>query len=728
MQLLNVFAISLWLLSAWGSHSSGELVHFFNHRKSNGLTFSDDDLIDRAMNSKVLFFRAIGCRRGELTERLFLNAFILNRASFAKDLSSQEMEKLNISYGILQPFNELPRLLHTPMLRQQALQFFIHHPNFISGGPECYKVLLLLFDGCGKANHELTMQDLPHVFEGIKRLADQFKLLVVSMLNFSIEQGMRFCHNLWFYWTISQVIGDSFVVDILREAIKSSNAAEYDVLNECDKNLWAYPTFLIQSIQFLKHCDLKYARSCILKMIESCAEFKQWDNFKILMHQLPTHLHYRLLSIYNGPWETLAVGQTILDPRYRTIYLTELYLLSRFSKPPSLEVQQHMVSLVPGLRVFEPIDNNKIDWKGECKLPMEILLRILSQTDPITQLLAVPLVCKAWKVVLQQLLQISLPIHSLFMSDVGRCPINILDRPPWISIFASADKVVEYFAHTASISCIFPGEAGHLLLCEQYFAQLPSPNLNRYSSVVDLYVQEYIRLGVSIKWLDLETPPVLCQPAHMEMAQYGEVIRKLIRENSIVPHIPWDCALSKPVELYEAINDDEAFAMVLDTESSPGFDAVCAQILVKRISVPPGLNTLLSKYVKTFRDFFDSRISFPPSLDVLGSNPDLLVAILKAAVHDSKIYAHELLLHVLCCIQNDHVRISALTEALRAIQVHILSDYPIIYMLNNPQNYSTEQFLYVQRVILESGMCSEEELECLFINWRLQTGQNSELK
>ena len=50
----------------------------------------------------------------------------------------------------------------------------------------------------------------------------------------------------------------------------------------------------------------------------------------------------------------------------------------------------------------------------------------------------------------------------------------------------------------------------------------------------------------------------------MTSEDYLEVIRKLVKEHSIVPRIPWDCLYEKLIEIYDAINDDKAFEAIIN--------------------------------------------------------------------------------------------------------------------------------------------------------------------
>ena len=360
-----------------------------------------------------------------------------------------------------------------------------------------------------------------------------------------------------------------------------------------------------------------------------------------------------------------------------TIYLTELYLLSRFSSSPSQKIREHILSLEPALQDYEPDKLSVKDWDGECNLSTDVLVSILSQTDPITQLLTVPLVCKAWTGLRKQLLKISPAIHSLFMSDLAKYEFDKIHHYlPWRTIFRSTADVVEFFARIASFTCAVPEGNEYRQLCQHYFKNLPAPQFSHNLTAVEHYAEEYARLGVNEN-CQSSSRPFLYPPTNMTSEEYLEVIRKLVSAYSIVPRIPWECLSERLIEIYDAINDDKAFEAILKMDFSNGYDTLCANILAQQVAVPPGLVRILSSGAKVFDSLFATKISFPLTLDSLSNNPDLMVNIIDYVSGGLQKRAYELLVHVLCHLQDDQDRIASMTRALRGHSVSLPSNLSI---------------------------------------------------
>ena len=117
-----------------------------------------------------------------------------------------------------------------------------------------------------------------------------------------------------------------------------------------------------------------------------------------------------------------------------------------------------------------------------------------------------------------------------------------------------------------------------------------------------------------------------------------------------------------------------------------------------------------------FDSLFATKISLPLTLDSLSNNPDLMVNIIDHVSGRLQKRAYELLVHVLCHLQDDQDRIASMTRALRDIRFRCLSTYPLLYMLENAQKYSIEQFQLVQMCCWRADFARRQNwIYCHFI-------------
>ena len=350
----------------------------------------------------------------------------------------------------------------------RALQFFTQQPGYIIGCLSCYKMLLLLFCECEDPHCELTIDVLEHLIPHITRPDSLFKSLVVSLLKYDQYIGIQFCYLLWFYWCLSQGKADLLLYEVLKAALQSSSIAALDNVlkhfqtdissNSIEEAASQIGYFHLRDfVRFVQLCDPAVARQITKQIMDDCENCNSWRTFKLLMDLQPHHTHYAIINSSAGPLDCLITSHCFSSPRKRTIYLTELYLLSRFSSSPSQKIREHILSLEPDLQAYEPYKSNAKDWDGDCNLSKDVLVLILSQADPITQLLTVPLVCKAWAEVRTQLMKISPAIHSLFISDIAKYGFEKIHYYlPWSAIFRSTADVVEFFGRIASFTCTIP--------------------------------------------------------------------------------------------------------------------------------------------------------------------------------------------------------------------------------------------------------------------------------
>ncbi len=699
---------------------SEELVQYFVKRKADGTTYSEDELISMAMRSKEFFFQAIGIRCESFGMRLFIEAFILKRATFLKELLQSEINMLLMHFKKVQRLHSLPSRLISPELRRGALQFFIEHPKYMDGEDPFYEMLLLLFCDCKSPCSQLSKHAFLHIIENIKKSSALFKALTASILANNFHLGVQFCFNIFHYSSLVLGNVDASLLDIITEPLRllgmgweehwpyrTSSSATY--LEKSVSQLSKTYSIMVKSgMQFILHCDHAFTQEVIRKMMNICTiGNQQWDTFAYLMNLLPIPSHYSIISSTDGPIESLATSRYI--PFSSSFYFTDLYFLSRFSRHPSTKIRVHALSLVPALHEHEPSDYSVKDWTGEYLFPDEIILKILTQTDPITQLLSVPLVCKAWNNLRQQLLMKSRLIHALFMKDIGNYGFEkILCYLPWRAVFRSPSQVVNFFGRIGNVSCDIPNGHAYTGVCRQYLLNMPAPQLDPLLTNVDQYAIEYVRLGACNDWkkgsrLQLYHPPSLT------IEQYGGVIRKLTRDLSVVPRIPREYILENMIELYAVINDDYVLEAILKSDLNISLDKICANILVQQVAIPPGLIRLFSSKTVKFKDVFAGAIPLPLEIDLLGTDLDLMMNILELVSTNLQKRACELLVHVLCRSQNDLDLISLIITAVRNSRLCYFSTYPLLYMLNNTWQFSTDHFKLVQRVILESKQCSEDD-------------------
>ncbi len=601
--------LSFWLLPTLAASSIEGLIEFFNIRKAKGSTFCEDDLIDMVIQSKELFFKVIEARRDSFGERLFINAFILSRASFTDCLSAIDYHILFQHFKSAQIYITLPRALHSTKMRLQALQFFIKHPNFIVNSPKCYKMLLLLFCDCDQPHLELSIDTLRHIIANILKSRDVFESLLVQMINCPCAQGSQFIYNLWHYWSFSQSKTDMSLYEFLMAAYMSSNEQKEIVLKffqadwfKCPLE-WCNsfisintPSFFRDFIAFIQYCDPKSSRQIIEQMINVCKKRELWGSFKFLMQFLPPLALYNYIVSYGSTLSSLANDESIPESCCH-ISLTDIYLLSRFAVTPSQMIREYILLQEPDLQAYEPNEYIVKEWVGQYELPADVLLAILSRTDPITQLLTTPLVCKAWREIRQQLLETSPIIHSQFILDIrkyGRDNIHLY--LPWRAVFGSSSQVVRFFASFVTFSSTVRGSSEHRLMCEKYFHQFVTQNLDSVPSMIKFYAQEYHRIAVSIDWPEKRLP-LLKVPNQMTMDDYGEVVRILVSDHLIIPSLPSEFYREKLVELHRVVKDDIAFKTILTTLSKPCFDIICANILAQQLTIPPSLVCILSANV-----------------------------------------------------------------------------------------------------------------------------------
>ncbi len=726
MQFTYLFTLCLWILPTWATLSSMGLDDFFIYRKTQGTTFSDDDIVNEAMQNKEFFFKVMGSVGNNLGMRIFTNALILGLASFAHEVTPIEMRLLCFQASL--PFNILPRLLPTPKMRRQALQFFIQRPEYTTDGPECHKMLLLLFCEFENSSCELTKDTLQPIIDSIIRSVDLLKSLTISLLNLRIDQGLQFCFNLCFYYSFSIGKIDKFLSEHFTYALEYSSETIQDGLpvpTQIDS--FACPIEILLSqfpfsesplfkgfIEFVESCDKVFVEQILEQMKNACIERKLWESLKYIMRFVPRNAHYDYFKSFGNNLDSSTVEQFI--PSFgRLNYLTNLYILSRFSSSSSNAVRDCILILEPALKAYEPDDADVKNWVGECKLPEEILLLILSLTDPITQLQAVPLVCRAWRRVRELLLERSFAIHTLFMSDTSNEGIdNFLCILPWRAVFSCRMEALKLFGRIGNLYCPISGSIEHRLMAQEYLSRAICYQAHNGLPAVEFYLQEYIRIVESTDWVD--NPPIMERPIHFTMMQYGEVIRRLVKEYSSMPRIPWDFMQEILIELYEAIQDDDVFEKIFIKDCQ--HNEICASILVQQIAIPTGISRILTSHFAKFKRLCSLNIAIPLTLDTLGTKTGLMMYIIKFSGRKFRKLAYEWLVRVLCHFQGNPDRISALTEDLRFVLVFCCSDYPLLYMLNNPQQFSIEQFKLVKKVVVDSGLCKIEKLEMLPIFYR----------
>ena len=150
------------------------------------------------------------------------------------------------------------------------------------------------------------------------------------------------------------------------------------ILKHFQTDISAFPTEEVASqighckltdfVRFVQLCDPAVARQMIKQIMDACEKCKLWDTFMLLMDLQPHHAHYAIINSSAGPLDWLITSYGFSSPRKRTIYLTELYLLSRFSSSPSQKIREHILSLEPALQAYEPDKSSAKDWDGECNL------------------------------------------------------------------------------------------------------------------------------------------------------------------------------------------------------------------------------------------------------------------------------------------------------------------------------------------------------------------------
>src|SRR5258708_20266826 len=97
----------------------------------------------------------------------------------------------------------------------------------------------------------------------------------------------------------------------------------------------------------------------------------------------------------------------------------------------------------------------------------------------------------------------------------------------------------------------------------------------------------------------------------MTPMQEVEIIRRLIKESSIVARIWEEYFFVNPVKLYLLMNDDEAYSSLLNERFMHGFDIFFANLLTSGVSIPTGLLRILSSKVRRFQIIFTRNIQLP---------------------------------------------------------------------------------------------------------------------
>ncbi len=727
-------------MSVCSSSTPSRVIQFFKNRKGKISECKDGDSVRRMMRSEAFFFRGYGVRRGDFVERLLISTYTLAQDAFTIKLSQIGICKSNEALQTMKPFNILLYLLDSLKLRPAALQFFIHRLNYIRDNPNYCEMLLLLFCECEKPHCQLTKEALLCIVQNIKKSRNQFESLIRGKLCSYKKLGVELCLNLLHYSTLVLGKADPLLVQIIMETLKSSKetGAQFQgfaetylskdyleqivfLLEKGNAFLFLYPEYdyLKEAVEFVQHCDPEFSQQSLEQMMYICNKHELWKTYGYLMHLLPLHAKYNSIVTFCGPLERLDKFHFNSFRWSHADSLIDIYLMSRFSHSPSQKLRMYILSLVPALKDYEPDDSVVMNWTGECILPMEVLLAILLLTDSITQLLAVPLVCKSWKAVGQQLLKISPSIHTLFISDIRKYGFEKIHcNLPWKAFFKTSYKVAEFVTSTAIITCSIPKGDEYNRICARYFLNLSAPQNERHLTFSTHYAKEYIRLGVSDDCNGCSLPP-LVRPASMKILEYGAVIRKLSRKYSVVPRIPQIYLLKKLDVLHKAINDDRALEMIMKTRYSPRLDIICANILTQQVPISSGLLSILSRGSEVFRDLFAGSTILPLTPEVLGADLDLLIGILFNVSPEMQKCACELLVHVLCSFQSNDPRTTTISEKLKGIKYlyrgHLT--YPIQYMLRNPQQFSIEQFKLVQKVTLKSGLCSEADLRFLPLDY-----------
>lgn len=725
MQLHHFIFISIWLFSAWATSASKGLVEFFKYRKETGLTISIDELIDEAMKDKAIFREIASEKKDDLGGKCFINAFILNRATFITKLTIPEINVLVKNLKSEWLFESLPRLLDTRKKRRQALIFFSRNPQFDPGYSWEYNMmLLLLFCNCKNPHNQLTKKTLPHIIENIKKSATLFGSMVGGMVIHERDFGIRLCTRLLHYSTLVLGKPDPILVKVVNDILKSSleirrmardihkffSSADY--MEKCVSKLLK-PRFahVKRGIRFVQYCDPEFAQQVIAQMIDECIRLHRCKAFKCLLQMLPDQTNHTYHFLYNAVLRGIDIDDFVPWPT-RTLFLSDLYFLSRFSRHPCEKIREIMLCLAPQLNAHEPANIDVKDWTGLCSLPLDILVLILSQTGPITQLLTVPLVCKAWLEVRDHLLEKDTKLHYKFMMDVGKYGFEEIHcQLPWRAALSTPAQVVHFFARIASFSCEIPNGTEYTRIISRYLKNMQPQSTGQHLDIVNHYIMEYIRLGR--RSCGVYSRPWLYRPSSMTFEQYGELIRRVYREHSILPRIPKKYIYEKLVLLYDVIQDEEIIGRILNSQYKTKFDKITANILTQMVAIPPGLAKMLSFNSDQFKNLLERNLSIPLKLGTLATKMYLFSEILFHSSEKSQKRVCELLVHEICYYQYDADRISSITKSLEDISISYLAAYPLMYMLNNPQKFSVEEFEFVEHLMLASRWCTLPMLKLL---------------
>jgi hypothetical protein len=237
------------------------------------------------------------------------------------------------------------------------------------------------------------------------------------------------------------------------------------------------------------------------------------------------------------------------------------------------------------------------------------------------------------------------------------------------------------------------------------------------SSIAETYIEEYIRIAASTNW-DYGMLPQLSLSSHVAPEAFGEAIRRLIKEYSIVPRVPSEYFIEDPLSLYNIIGDDEAYELLVRSSFSSGFDALCANLLASEVAIPPGLGAILASRAPSFRCLGSGNLPLPLDNRTLADNLALLVNVLTHVSPQLHGRAAALLVRVLCHSQEDDMRLSEISRSLMDPRTHspYLSFLPLLHMLNDPKKFSVMEFIIVLRVLLDCGVCKQEKLDkiCLY--------------